>query len=190
MNDPYAAPPRTAISDTTIRIRPHDVHDIVPLYDAVTSSEAELAVWMAWVQGGYTLEHATAWILSRPGAWADHVEYAYAVDDLATGRLLGGVGLGPIDTINRRANLGYWVRSDHAGHGAATAAAKLLVRAALHEFGIERIEIIVAVENLASVRVAEKLGAELEGTLRRRLRLCGRMHDAHLFSLVRGAARV
>jgi RimJ/RimL family protein N-acetyltransferase len=51
--------------------------------------------------------------------------------------------------------------------------------------GLERVEILTAVENEASRRVAERAGATLEGTVRHRFLLHGVYHDAHLYSLVR-----
>ena len=44
---------------------------------------------------------------------------------------------------------------------------------------------MMAVENEASRRVAERAGATFEGTLRHRILLHGVYHDAHLYSLIR-----
>ena len=44
---------------------------------------------------------------------------------------------------------------------------------------------MIAVENLASLRVAQKAGAEFEGTLRKRLWPDGIAHDASMFSFTR-----
>jgi RimJ/RimL family protein N-acetyltransferase len=46
-----------------------------------------------------------------------------------------------------------------------------------------RIEIVVATGNAASIRVAEKLGAQQEGILRNRITVGNRTHDAVMFSL-------
>ena len=54
--------------------------------------------------------------------------------------------------------IGYWIRSDHAGRGYATEAAAILVEAAWGIASIERIVIRHALANGASGRVAEKLG--------------------------------
>jgi len=48
-----------------------------------------------------------------------------------------------------------------------------------------RLEVVVSVENAASLRVAEKAGAIREGVLRSRLLLHGRMHDAVMLAFVR-----
>jgi RimJ/RimL family protein N-acetyltransferase len=53
----------------------------------------------------------------------------------------------------------------------------------LGTLGLQRLEIVMSVENHASRRVAERVGADHEGILRCRLLLHGRSHDAHSFSL-------
>ena len=58
-------------------------------------------------------------------------------------------------------------------------------RLGVSDDGLIRLEIVVAVGNLASHRVAEKVGAVSEGTLRRRILLHGAARDATMFSLTR-----
>jgi RimJ/RimL family protein N-acetyltransferase len=64
------------------------------------------------------------------------------------------------------------------------AAALLLGDFGFKELKLNRIEILVAVDNLASQRVAAKVGAVREGVLRNRLLLHGKIHDAVIFSLI------
>ena len=101
------------------------------------------------------------------------------------GTYLGGCGLNQIDRINRRANLGYWVRSTATRQGVATGAVRALRDWAFEVTELVRLEIVVAVGNAASHRVAEKVGAVREGTLIRRLMLHGALRDASMFSLTR-----
>lgn len=89
-----------------------------------------------------------------------------------------------INQVDRVANLGYWVRNSCLRGGVATRAALLLSNFGLCELKLNRIEIVVAVENLASQRVAEKVGALREGVMRNRLLLWGKPHDAIMFSLI------
>ncbi len=66
----------------------------------------------------------------------------------------------------------------------ATRAVRLLARFGFEELGLGRIEIVAAVGNKASQRVAEKAGAHREGVLRRRLCLHDEYHDAVMYSLI------
>jgi RimJ/RimL family protein N-acetyltransferase len=105
-----------------------------------------------------------------------------AMIDARDGSLVGGCGLNQIEWQNRRANLGYWVRRSALGKGYACQATQLLVDLGLGDLGLNRVEIVVAVENRASQKVAEKAGAHREGVARKRLLLHGVAHDAVVYS--------
>src|SRR5262249_18704500 len=94
-------------------------------------------------------------------------------------------GLNQLDGLNRRANLGYWVRSTATRRGVATAAVRALRDWAFESTDLMRLEILVARENVASHHVAERVGAIREGVLRRRLLLHGHLPDAPMFSVTR-----
>lgn len=62
---------------------------------------------------------------------------------------------------------------------------RLAYQRAMENTNLIRLEILIAVGNTASQRVAEKVGAVREGILRKRLVLHDEAHDAVMFSLVR-----
>ena len=76
------------------------------------------------------------------------------------------------------------MRSSCAGHGIAVTATRLCARFGFDELHLKRIEIVAAVGNRRSQRVAEKAGATREGILRNRLKVGEVSHDAVMFSLV------
>ena len=102
-------------------------------------------------------------------------------------RFLGGVGLNFINRVHQVGNLGYWVRSSETGKGVASRAARLAAQFGFAQLGLHRIEILAAIPNLASQRVAERAGAVREGVLRKRLLIRGVPHDAVLFTRARGS---
>ena len=104
------------------------------------------------------------------------------------GRFLGACGIDKFELENQRCNLGYWVRTSATRGGVATAAARALADWAFRSTDLVRLEILVAVGNIASRRVAAKIGAQEEGTLRSRLLLHGRYHDSILYSIIRSGA--
>jgi len=179
-----AAPIRTELCDEKVRIRAHRADDVDVLFQAVSESVPEVSPWLPWCHEGYSREESAAWIASRPEAWQSGTEYAFAVEDARTGAFLGGCGLNHVDPHNKCANLGYWVRTTRARQGVATAAARLLARFGFEDLGLQRIEILAAVRNRASQRVAEKLGARKEGVLRKRFFLRGVPQDGLLYSLL------
>ena len=172
------------LTDGRLMIRPYRAEDIEVMYEAVRESVAEVSPWLPWCHAGYTMEETTAFVAAREGAWKNDEAYAFGVFDAVAGAYLGGVGLNFVNRIHQCANLGYWVRTSRTGRGVASRAARLAARFALERLGFQRVEILAAVGNRASQRVAEKAGAALEGTLRKRLLVNGQPQDAVLYSLV------
>ena len=94
----------------------------------------------------------------RPGVrfrhmTADHESY------------LGAVGLNYVDWAQRRANVGYWVRTSRIGQGIAPAAISLLKQFAFSALDLECLDVLANPANLASRRVAEKAGAVEKGNI-------------------------
>ncbi len=176
---------KTEFSDGTILIRPYREEDVEALYEAVRESINELSRWMpSWCHAGYTIEESRAFIMSRDEARAKAEEYSFGIFDARTLGYLGGVGLNHLVRESLYANLGYWVKTSCAGRGVASRATSLTARFGFEELGLQRIEIVAAVENVGSQRAAEKAGAVREGVLRKRIVLHGKTHDAVLYSLV------
>ncbi|MEJ7617137.1 MAG: GNAT family protein [Pyrinomonadaceae bacterium] len=167
-----------------ISIRPIREDDVQAIFAAVRESLAELSPWMPWCHPHYSIAETIEYVTSRREAWAKEREYAFAIIDEATGRFLGGVGLNQINPMYRIANLGYWVRTSASGRGVATIAARQAAQFGLEAVGLQRIEIVAATGNVASQRVAAKVGAQREGVLRKRLSASGQPVDAVMFSLV------
>jgi RimJ/RimL family protein N-acetyltransferase len=170
--------------DGSILIRPLQTDDIVPSYEAVRESIAEISQWMDWCSSDYSMEDAATWVNSCVAAWSNGTEYEFAIIDAKNGRFVGACGLNNFDTQNNWANLGYWVRSSETRRGVATSATLLVARFGLEELKLNRVEIFVAAGNVASLRVAEKAGATREGLLRSSLVIHSKVHDAVMFSLI------
>jgi RimJ/RimL family protein N-acetyltransferase len=143
---------------------------------------------MPWCHEHYSIEESRAWLAVQVPAFRDGSAFEFAI--VATnGRYLGGCGLNQVDTLNKRANLGYWVRSSVTRQGVATTAVGLLRDWGFRHTDLVRLELVIAVGNLASLRVAQKAGAAFEGTLRNRLWLHGIAHNATMWSFTRTAPR-
>ncbi|MCI0359384.1 MAG: GNAT family N-acetyltransferase [Planctomycetaceae bacterium] len=170
-----------------VSIRPYTLADAPALFEAARESVAEVHLWLPWCHAGYQADDAQTWIKSQIEALANRTAYAFLIEDDA-GRFLGGCGLNQINDAHRLANLGYWVRTSAAGQGIAPRAVRLVAEWALANTNLQRLEIVVAVSNTRSHRVAEKAGALREGVLRSRLFVHNQPHDAVMYSIVRPEA--
>jgi RimJ/RimL family protein N-acetyltransferase len=98
------------------------------------------------------------------------------------------VGVALAFGINRdegEAELGYLVAPAERGRGFATAMLRALTDWAFAETGVERLRLVVDVENPASLRVAERAGYLREGVMRSVYHKNGRRIDAWLLSRLR-----
>jgi RimJ/RimL family protein N-acetyltransferase len=181
---PLEIPYSTVLTGERILLRPPIDDDVPAVYAAVCESAEQLRQWMAWCTPEYGREHSEAYIRSQPEAWREGREYSFLIFDRQTGAVLGTCGLNRMDWLNLLANLGYWVRSSAAGGGVASAATQLVLRFAFEQLGLQRIEIVAAVGNQASQRVAEKVGGQREARARNRCRTRGVQQDAFIYSLI------
>src|SRR5437588_8896370 len=172
------------LTDGIVAIRKYREGDAELLYEAVRESIAEVSVWLPWCHEGYSIEESRDFVATRNVHSQGDEWYSFAVLDQSSGRFLGGVGINFINRVHQFANLGYWVRTSAAGRGVATRATRLAARFGFEELGLHRIEIVAAVDNIASQRVAEKASAVREGMVRKRLLIRGESQDAVLFSLL------
>ena len=70
------------------------------------------------------------------------------------------------------------------GRGVASAAVRALSAWAFSELKLERLQLSIRPDNVASRRVAEKVGYAYEGTLRSSKLIRGRRVDAAVYSLL------
>ena len=175
---------KTELTNGEIILRILKIDDVVPCLEAVQETIKELSQWMWWCHSDYTIDDTKTWIESLPEARNKGTEYEFAIKDSKKDSFIGCCGVNNINRKDKYANLGYWVRTSQSGQGIATAATLLLAQFAFKELSLNRVEIVVATNNIASIRVAEKTGALQEGTLRNRITVRENIYDAFMFSLI------
>jgi RimJ/RimL family protein N-acetyltransferase len=156
--------------------------DVPAIVDAC--SDSDIQYWIPTVPRPYTEEDARAFVRGEvPGVGGE--QFAIAED----GQVVGSIGLG-INERSQNGHIGYWCARDARGRGLTTRALRLVCRYALEELQLQRLELITDPDNLASQRVAEKVGFRREGVLRSHLlHPDGRRRDSVMFSLLPGELR-
>jgi RimJ/RimL family protein N-acetyltransferase len=172
------------LTDGDIFVRPVRLDDAEALFEAAHESIPEVSQWLPWCHQNYAIEETRAFLASRVNPANSEEAYSFGIFSNSGERFLGGIGLNFFNRVHQLANLGYWVRTSETGKGVASRATRLVARFGFAKLGLKRIEIIAAVENVASQRVAEKAGAVRECVARKRLLINGERLDAVVFSLV------
>ncbi|MFJ6195325.1 GNAT family N-acetyltransferase [Micromonospora sp. NPDC092111] len=127
----------------------------------------------------YTTADAHRWISEGAPAARLAGGAAYAIADVATDRLVGGIGLSQVVPARGQAEVGYWVAPRARRRGVATAATRALAAAAFRA-GLDRLELLTHAENPASQRVALAAGFRREGVRR----AVGRARDGRREDLI------
>ncbi len=175
--------PSSELRGSTLVLSRLSVEDAAPVWEAVEESKAQLMPWLGWCHEGYDMDESVRWASLSRESWDRKEMFNFVIAKAASSHVVGTCGLNQIDWTNRRANLGYWIRTTECGRGFATEAARLLACFGLGELPLMRLEIVVPVGNHTSERVPTKLGAAHEGVLRNRVWLCELAHDAVSYSL-------
>lgn len=126
------------------------------LHSAVIASRAELLPWMPWALDP-TAEANRLYTEEAALAAKEGREYHFALVDRASGLVLGVAGVNREDDPGTF-ELHYWMRSDHTGLGLTTEACRALLKWAEEVLGATRFSLWAGSANVASRRVAEKLG--------------------------------
>lgn len=172
----------------TIRIRPYQDGDADKLLECILSSHEDFARYLPWVSPNFGRDDCELWMQWTGRSWQVGVQYDLVIERIEDERFLGGIGLLDINLSSSSASLGYFMRNDAAGKGYTTAAARLAVQFA-QDLGLSLVNIYVATDNVASMRVAEKLGGKLQaGILENYEQVNGRIYDSYHYILALNAA--
>jgi [ribosomal protein S5]-alanine N-acetyltransferase len=173
----------TALNGRLCRLRPYRGDDVQAM--CAVADDFMVARWMTRAfPHPYTERDAEEWIaIATSDAHGDY--YAIEVD----GIVAGGIGVEPFGgERSGTAAFGYWLGRAYWGRGIGSDAARLLSDCALAPGGLRRLEAKIFAPNVASARVLEKSGFQLEGTLRafyldRDERICDALAFARLAQL-------
>ncbi|MGW1876026.1 GNAT family N-acetyltransferase [Streptomyces sp. NPDC001975] len=110
--------------------------------------------------------------------------YPFVIVRIEDGRPLGMVGLWVRERGEGRASLGYWLAGSARGQGIAAEALRAVVRWALSDLRIPRLQLHVEPWNVASQRTAERVGFQREGLLRSWQQVGEERRDMIMYSML------
>jgi len=150
----------------------------------VACGDRELSRYGPAIPYPYSEADARAFAEHAARGWMEGGQAVFVIAQAPGRQGLGMISLHLFATDPGLAEVGYWLRREARGHGAATTAVRLVAGWAFGELGIRRLNLQTAPENLASQRVAERAGFTREGLLRAWLPTAGGRRDSVMFSLL------
>jgi len=168
-----------------LELRPFRRRDVEALIAAVGSSLEELERWLPWVHSRYGKADALRFIRDSAAAWVEGRAYDFAIRRPESPDLhVGNISIWPTSRRERAGEVGYWISSADTGDGIATEAATAVLAVGFEEMALHRVTLRIAVGNLPSERVAEKLGFVHEGLLRKEVMVGGEWLDHTLWAML------
>jgi RimJ/RimL family protein N-acetyltransferase len=159
-------------------LRPFTLDDVPAITRAC--QDHEIQRWIPVIPRPYTAEDARTFVT------AEDLGHQFAM--VERGDLIGSIGM----RVNQfeTGHIGYWCAKEARGRGLTSRALHLVARYGLEQLGLGRLELITDPDNVASQRVAEKVGFRREAVLRSHLlHPDGRRRDSVMFSLLPGELR-
>ena len=167
-----------------LMLRPFRRRDVASMHEAVAASIDDLQPWLPWAEG-YDRGVAQRFVRESVGAWSEGRAFDFtirAIDD--PDRHIGNVSVWPTSQQNRIGDVGYWIRSDETGRGFGAEATTRATQIGFEEMDLHKVQLRIAVGNVASDRIAEKLGFVMEGTLRDEVKIGARWLDHTIWSML------
>jgi RimJ/RimL family protein N-acetyltransferase len=165
-------------------LRPFQAADAEPF--AAYRADPEVARYQSW-DASYTIFDAIVFMADlaravpgKPGEW-----YQVAIEERATGVLVGDCAFCVLAEDDRQAEIGFTVARPYQGQGLAGEAVGRLLEALFMEFNLHRIRAICDVENHASAKLLERLGFRREGHFVEHVWFKGQWASEYFFALLR-----
>ena len=164
----------------TLTLRYPEPRDAGALF--ALASDPEVTRFFSWRYDA--VDDALRWIAGREASREAGQWLEWVVEHRERG-VAGITGLSEPSLRDRRAVIGSWLGRPFWGTGVNDEAKAIVARMAFDGCGLERIGAYASTGNPRSQRALEKLGFVREGTLRGFHRHGDRVHDVHVYGLLR-----
>lgn len=154
---------------------------------AVVESVERLSPWLGWVTPVPSVEQSEASCRKAYARFLVNEDLMVFFFQKSDGALVGGSGLHDANWDLRHFEVGYWGHAKFAGMGLITEGVAALSDYALDRLGASRVFLTTDDRNVASWKLAERAGFQLEGVLRKDRRdLAGELRDTRVYSRIGG----
>ena len=153
------------------------------LFGVIERNRERLKEWLPGFAFVRSVEDEREFLQKMEQQAAEDVAFVSGI--FVQGKVVGTVGILPVDRANRKVDMGYWVDQGHEGKGLVTAACQVVIGYLFESVGLNRVTIYCATGNSRSRAVAERLGFTLEGVHREAERLGDRYGDLACYAMLK-----
>ncbi|KAJ53587.1 RimJ/RimL family protein N-acetyltransferase [Clostridium tetanomorphum] len=164
-----------------IKLRAYKREDIPLAYEYMNDSELKRLL-------GNKIPYPM--ILEEEERWFENLinsenSYDFAIEDLKSGKYIGGCGINQINWLNRIATIGIFIGDkNYWGKGYGTDVINTLVKFIFEQMNMNKVKLKVFSFNERAKKCYEKCGFRLEGVLRQELFRDGKYNDEYIMSIL------
>lgn len=154
------------IETDNLIIRPFQINDLDSLH-SIVSREEVVKFLPEEAMSREEVRQVMEWLVNcyKENKPEKIIKFTVAVTDIKSGCVIGWCGLGPLDFDGSLIELYYGLAPEYWGKGLATEASRAMLKYAFEVIGLETVTAVVDPENIASVRVVEKIGMKYVKTI-------------------------
>lgn len=141
-----------------------DRDDADALFNTIDTHRTFLSEWLTFITYSLTSEDSNNYIQSLIEDPNFNSQPVFTIRQ--DNELIGLIGYKDTNVHNGCSELGYWLCEDQQKKGIMTTAMKKLIQHGFESIGLHRIQLRIAVGNMNSRNLAERLGFRSEGILR------------------------
>ena len=161
-----------------------EIEDAEHIFKAIDSQREYLGKWLPFVEFTKSVKDSLDYVNSVVTMPEECKEYQFSV--FCGGDFAGLVGFKGTDRLNRKSEIGYWLREEFQGSGIITDSLRALIKFGFSELNLNRIQIKCAPDNVKSNNIPKRLGFSFEGVERDSEFVHeGVFRDANVWSLVK-----
>jgi ribosomal-protein-serine acetyltransferase len=169
--------------DEDIYLSELSVQNAKELFGLVDGNRNHLRRWLSWVDKTRDINNTIDYIQSTQQQ--DIYSGRMVLEVWYKGELAGLIDLHGGDSLNMKAEIGYWIAEKFQGKGITTKACRAFINYAFHEMGLNRIAIRCAEDNIKSRAVPERLNFKFEGIEREGQHLYGKFVDLYVYTILK-----
>jgi ribosomal-protein-serine acetyltransferase len=169
--------------DDEITLKELEIETAEKLFGLIDTNREYLREWLSWVDNTSTIDDTIFYIQNL--FKQDLYSGRYVLEVRYNNELAGLVDYHNGDSINLKAEIGYWLAESFQGKGIMTKACLALIDYGFKKAGLNRVTIKCAEGNKKSQAIPIKLNFKMEGIEREGQYLYGRFHDLLVFSMLK-----
>ena len=169
--------------EPTLELRLLEKEHAAELFKLTIENKDHLRTWLPWVDKNTEQKHTENFIDFALDLFSKKQGAHYGI---FCPQLVGVIGYHKLDWANQKTEIGYWLGKSFQGKGLMTKACQALIQYAFIELGLNRVQIACATHNHKSSAIPQRLGFQLEGTLKEVEWVNDHFVDHHVFGILKG----